>query len=231
MPKKQGIVKGDSHQKVSGVGFVVGAVLIVLGSLLLPRASDLSDVQAMQKAYGEQATLLQGCALLLTFGFWAVMIGTSGIYQSVRLEGAVWARLGFYFHLVGVALWTIGMTLDVSYPAALINWLESPAASKDIAYSVVTVLSPAGFGRGTFPLNVIVNWLAFTFFGIGMIRSFLYPQWIGWYGLLLGIAGLTIGIIMTFTGREALINLFVIFMMLNILWWLICGIWVLRKAW
>jgi hypothetical protein len=64
------------------------------------------------------------------------MIGTSGIYQSVRLEGAVWVRLGFYFHLVGVALWTIGMTLDLSYPTANINWLEALTASKDISYSV-----------------------------------------------------------------------------------------------
>lgn len=231
MSQEQGTIKGDAHQKVSGIGFVVGAVLIIIGSLLLPRASDLSDVQAMQKAYSEQATLLQGCALLLTFGFWAVMIGTSGIYQSIRLDGAVWARLGFYFHLVGVALWTVGMTLDVSYPAAIINWLEAPTASKDIAYSVVTVLSPAGFGRGTFPLNVIVNWLAFTLFGIGMVRSTVYPRWIGWGGLLLGIMGLVLGIIMTFTGREALINIFVIFMMLNLFWWSTCGIWIIRKVW
>lgn len=227
----QGGVKGDTHQKLSGVGFVLGAVLIIIGSLLLPRAADLSDVQAQQTVYGEQALLLQVCALLLTFGFWAVMIGTSGFYQSITVDGAAWVRLGFYFHLVGVALWTIGMTLDVSYPAAIVNWLKAPAEQKELAYSVVTVLSPVGFGRGTFPLNVIVNWLAFTFFGIGIIRDCIHPRWLGWWEVLLGIAGLTIGIIMTFTGREPLINVFVFFMFLNVLWWLTCGIWLLRKAW
>jgi hypothetical protein len=231
MLQGQGIVKGDTHQKLSGAGVVLGAVLIVIGSLLLPRAADLSDVQAMQTAYGEQALLLQVCALLLTFGFWAVMVGTSGFYQSITVDGAAWARLGFYFHLVGVALWTIGMSLDISYPAAIVNWLEAPAAEKDLAYSIVAVLSPVGFGRGTFPLNVIVNWLAFTFFGVGMIRGRVHPQWLGWCEVLLGLAGLTMGIIMTFTGREALINVFVFFMFLNILWWLACGIWLLRKAW
>lgn len=231
MSQRQGIVSGDTHQKLSGVGFIIGAVLIIIGSLLLPRAANLSDVQAMQKAYGEQATLLQACALLLTFGFWAVMIGTSGVYESITKEGAAWVRLGFYFHLVGVALWTAGMSLDVSYPAAIVNWLEAPAASKEIAYSVVAVLSPVGFGRGIFPLNVIVNWLAFAFLGIGMVQSTVYPQWMGWGGLLLGITGLTIGIIMTFTGREALINIFIVFMMLNILWWLTCGIWMIQKSW
>ena len=231
MSQGESIVRGDTHQKLSGIGFIVGSLLIIIGSLLLPRASNLSDVQAMQKAYSEHATLLQACALLLTFGFLAVMIGTSGIYQSITKGGAAWARLGFYFHLVGVALWTVGMSLDISYPAAIINWLESPAASREVAYSVVTVLSPVGFGRGAFPLNVIVNWLAFAFLGIGMIQSTVYPRWMGWCGLLLGITGLALGITMTFTGREALIDIFVIFMILNLLWWLTCGIWVIRKAW
>ncbi len=231
MSQGEGIVRGDTHQKLSGVGFIVGSLLIIIGSLLLPRASNLSDVQAMQKAYGEHATLLQACALLLTLGFLAVMIGTSGIYQSVTEDGSAWTRVGFYFHLVGVALWMVGMSLDISYPSAILNWLKSPDSSKEVAYSVVTVLSPVGIGRGMFPLNVIVNWLAFTFFGIGMSQSTIYPRWMGWSGLFLGILGLLLGIIMTFTGREALVDFFVIFMILNLLWWLACGIWVIRKAW
>ena len=225
------IRRGDTQQRLSGLGFIGGAILIMVGSLLLPRASNLGDIQAMQHAYAEQATLLQACALLITFGFWAVMIGTAGVYHAITTEGAAWARLGFYFHLVGVALWTVGMSLDISYPAAIINWLESSVVNKEVAYSVVTVLSPLGFGRGTFPLNVIVNWLAFTFLSMAVLRSSLYTHWIGWMGLVLGIAGLLLGIIMTFTGREPLVNLFVIFMLLNILWWLAWGIWVIRKAW
>src|SRR5215217_2779307 len=98
MSQEQGVVRGNLHQKLSGVGFITGAVLIIFGSVMLPRAADLSDVQAMQKAYGEQATLLQACALLLTFGFWAVMIGTAGVHQSGIKDGAAWAHLGFYFH-------------------------------------------------------------------------------------------------------------------------------------
>jgi hypothetical protein len=231
MLQGQQIMKGDIQQRLSGIGFISAAILILVGSLLLPRASNLGDIQAMQKVYAEQATLLQACALLLTFGFWAVMIGTAGVYQSITAEGAVWARLGFYFHLVGVALWTVGMSLDVSYPAALVNWLDAPAANRDVAYSVVTVLSPLGFGRGTFPLNVIVNWLAFTLLSTAVLHSNVYSHWIGWIGVCLGIVGVVLGIIMTFTGREVLINVFVIFMLLNILWWLTCGIWVTRKAW
>ncbi|WP_367025861.1 hypothetical protein ABZN20_15680 [Methylococcus sp. ANG] len=231
MSYETGIKRGDRQQRLSGLGFIGGAILIVVGSLLLPRAPNLGDIQAMQKAYAEQAALLQACALLLAFGFWALLIGTAGVYHSITTDGAAWARLGFYFHLVGAALWTIGMSLDISYPAAILNWLAASESNREVAYSVVTVLSPLGFGRGTFPLNIIVNWLAFTFFSIAVLRSFTYPRWIGWYGLFLGIAGLALGIIMTFTGREAVINPFVIFMFLNLVWWFAWGIWIIRKAW
>ncbi|MCB9139966.1 MAG: hypothetical protein H6642_16615 [Caldilineaceae bacterium] len=225
------IKRGDTQQRLSGLGFIGGAILILVGSLLLPRASNLGDIQAMQQAYAEQAALLQACALLLTFGFWAILMGTAGVYHFITTDGAAWARLGFYFHLVGVALWTVGMSLDISYPAAILNWLAASTSNREVAYSVVTVLSPLGFGRGTFPLNVIVNWLAFTFFSIAVLRSFTYSRWIGWCGLFLGIVGLVLGIIMTFTGREAVINLFVIFMFLNLVWWFAWGIWVIRKVW
>lgn len=133
MLQEPGIMRGDPQQRLSGLGFISGALLIMLGSLLLPRAADLSDIQAMQEVYGEQATLLQACALLITFGYWAVLIGTAGVYHAVTQKGAAWARLGFYFHLVGVGLWTVGMTLDISYPAAIVRWLEAPMADKEIA--------------------------------------------------------------------------------------------------
>lgn len=206
-------------------------MLVVLGSLLLPGTDNISDVQAMQEAYGEQPVLLQICALLITFGYWAVLAGTAGVHRSITADGAAWAHLGFHFHLVGIALWTVGMSLDISYPAAIVNWLSAPAAERETAYAVVSVLSPEGFGRGLFPLNVLINWLAFTLLGIGMIHSAIYPRWLGWFGLLIGVAGLPLGIIMTFTGREAIIIGFVILSLVTVVWWLALGVWIARKAW
>ncbi len=231
MLQEHGIVRENTQQRLSSLGFISGAVLILIGSLLLPRAADLSDIQAMQKAYGEQAAVLQACALLIMFGYWAVMIGTAGAYHVIITDGAAWIRLGFYFHVIGVALWTLGMALDIAYPAAIVTWLAAPAEQKENTYGVVTVLSPLGFGRGIFPINMMVNWLAFTFLSIGMLHSYVYPRWVGWAGLLLGVSGVILGIIMTFTGREAIINTFVGFMFLNIVWWLAWGIWISRKAW
>ena len=233
MTQQQGIVKGDAQQKLGSAGFIIGAILMIIGGLLLPPSLGLVGVERLKEA-GEHAVLLQASALLATIGYWAILIGTMGVYRSITASGAAtrgaaWARLGFYFHVMGVALWTVGMSLDVSLAALGLDWIAAPAAGKEAVYSVYAMLP--GFGRGIFPMNVLVNWLAFAFIGIGMVRSAVYPRWLGWVELILGIAMLPLGVIMTFTGREALLNLFIPLSMLTILWFLVIGIWVARKAW
>lgn len=233
MTQQQGIVKGDAQQKLGSAGFIIGASLMIIGGLLLPPSLGLVGVERLKEA-GEHAVLLQASALLATIGYWAILIGTMGVYRSITASGAAtsgaaWARLGFYFHVMGVTLWTVGMSLDVSLAAVGLDWIAAPAAGKEAVYSVYAMLP--GFGRGIFPMNVLLNWLAFAFIGIGMVRSAVYPRWLGWVELILGIAMLPIGVIMTFTGREALLNLFIPLSMLTILWFLVIGIWVARKAW
>lgn len=232
---KQSILKGDTLQKIGGFGLITGAILMVIGSIW-PASVDLGGAVVMQKEFGEQAVVLQACALLMTFGYWGMMIGMVDIYRSITASGesasgAAWARLGFYFLLTGNVLWIIGQSLNVSLPAAILNWQAAPADGKEAAYNIVTVLSPGGFGRGLFPLEVIVIWLAFALLGIGMAYSSIYPRWLGSGGLILGIAGVLLGISQTFTGRESSFIFFGILLYLTILWWLVTGIWIARKAW
>jgi hypothetical protein len=132
--------------------------------------------------------------------------------------------LGAQFHGVGVVVWTIGMSLDISYPAAIQAWLSAQPNKQIVAASVVAVLSPVGFGRGLFPLNVMINWLAFGFLGLGMVRSGVSARRLGWGGLILGSTGFVLGILMTFLGRERLFVLFAVLWGVTILWWAALGV-------
>jgi len=232
---QQSIRKEDTLLKIGGVGLIVGAILMVI-STIWPASVDLGGAAVVQKKFGEQAVILQVCALFMTFGYLGGMAGMAGIYRSITANGettssAAWARLGFYFLLIGTAMWTIGSSLNVSYPAAIVNWQAAPTEGKEAAYNIVAVLSPLGFGRGLFPLEVIVNWLAFALLGMGMLQSAVYPRWLGWFGLVMGTSGILLGITQTFTGRESSLILFGILLYLTTTWWLLTGIWVTRKAW
>jgi hypothetical protein len=228
MPQ-EGIAKGDPLQRISSLGFIGGAAMVLLGGLLLPRSLGIGNWQQMQSEVGAQAVRLQACALLIMLGYCALVLGTAGLHGAITAGGAAWARLGFYLHLMGTTLWLVGMTLDVSYPAAIRSWLASPAADKAAAYSAVVAL-PA-FGRGTFPLGVIVMWMSFVFLGLGMAQSAVYPRWLGWVGVILGAGGVSLGISQIFTGREVSLTIFTVLLLLTMLWSLAIGAWVARRAW
>lgn len=231
MSPQQGIVKGDALQKISSAGFIIGAILFGIGGLLMPYAAKpTNNVQEMLKPLGEHEFRTYVSSLIVTIGFLAAMIGTAGLYRSITAAGAAWARLGFYFTLVGTALWTVSLSLDIATASSVANWLAAPAGSKEAAYTVVAAVNAVG--RGVIPITWIVYWLAYAFLGIAMIHSLIYPRWLGWIGLILATIVVTVGIIQTFNARSTTLTLvFAVLMLLTALWDLVAGIWVARRAW
>ena len=231
MTQQQGIVKGDAFQKVGSVGFIIGAVLFGIGGLLMPHAAKpTSDLQEMLTPLGEHEFITQFSSLLMVIGFWAALIGITGVNRSIITGGTVWARLGFYFTLTGTALWTVSLALDVAGASAIANWLSAPTVSKDAAWMVIASLS--AFGRGMVPMTWIVYWLSLALLSVAMIQSDVYPRWLGWTGLIVSVFVITLGVIQIFTPRSITLTLiFSILMLLTILWNLAMGIWVARRAW
>jgi hypothetical protein len=219
------------QQKLSSAGFIIGALLVTIGNVWVASVG-LGDPLEALSTYGENVQLLQTVALLITFGWWAVMVGMAGVSHSITASGAPFARLGLYFMIVGTALWTLGMAFDISYANLIANWVSAPDADKEFARDLITIYSPTlGIGRGLFPMNVMANWLALGFLGLGMIRSSIYPRWLGWFGLILGVIGLPMGATMAFVGREAIWGTFMGLAFATILWILALGIWMFRESW
>ena len=230
MTKQQGFLLGTEQQKLSSTGFIIGVLLITIGNVWVTLVGLGDPAEALSK-FSENVQLLQVVALLITLGWWAVLIGVVGVSHSITASGAAWARLGLYFMITGTALWTLGMALDISYANLIANWLSAPEADKEFARDLITIYSPTlGIGRGLFPMNVMSNWLAFGFLSMGMIRSSIYPRWLGWFGFGLGTIGLPMGATMIFTGREAIWNAFSILAFATILWLLALGVWMARES-
>ena len=233
MENRRIILKGNDNQRLIGIGFILASVLMVVGNIWVTWAGLGNPGEFLNKISGSpQIRLLQIVALLLTFGFWAAMIGAVGIYRSTIARGAIWVRLGFYFMVIGTTLWTLGMSLDITYSNLIANWLAASGADKEFARTLITIYAPTiGIGRSNFPMVVMSAWLAIGLLNIGMVRSSIYPRWLGWFGLVVGVIGFIIGIIMVFTGREALFNYFTVIAFVTILWFLVTGIWSARNAW
>jgi putative transposase len=152
---QQSILKGDALQKIGSVGFIIAAMLLVIGNLLMPyTTTPMSNIREMLKPLGEQEFRAEVASLLIAAGFWAMMIGATGIYRSITAGGAAWVRLGFYFLVVGTTLQTLSLSLDVATASAVANWLAASAEAQEAAWSVVVVLNAVG--RGVIPMTWMV---------------------------------------------------------------------------
>jgi hypothetical protein len=231
MTQEQEIMEGNVQQKLGGAGFIIAAILFTVGGLLMPNANQATnDLQEMLKPLGEQPYLTNVSSLLTTIGFWAALVGAAGVYRSITARGAAWARLGFYFTLIGTALWTVSFSLDVSTASAVAYWLSAPVDGKDAAWGAVAALSAVG--RGVIPMTWIVYWLALAFLDIGMLGSAVYPRWLGWAGLFASIPVTALGVVQIFSARSITLTLiFALLMMLTALWNLVTGVWIARRAW
>jgi len=231
---QQGIVKGDTLQRMSSAGFIIGAVLVAVGGLMMPHANaPTSDLREMLTPMGEYQYRTIVASLFGMIGFWMALIGVTGVHRSItasETKGTVWAQLGFSFTLIGTALWTVSWAMDVNTASAVANWLSAPSDGKEAAWNVVATLS--AFGLGILPTTWIVYWLALAFLNIAMLQSRVYPQWLGWTGLIVNIPVTALGAYQIFSPRSITLTLiFSVLMLLTILWNLTIGIWVARRAW
>jgi hypothetical protein len=231
MVQQQGIVKGDVLQKIASIGLIIGAILLIIFSSLEPRVSDPSDTAAVLQKFGENETLAEVCMLLIAVGLWVVMTGIAGIYRAISARGAAWARLGFYGIMVGTAILTLSSALGMAEAGAAANMLTAPAAGYATAYSIAASLHAGALSVQT--MGYIGYWLALAILGIGMVLSAVYPRWMGWVGIVLGIGTMAaVGIVMAFAGPGSTTQVVsMVLSLLSCLYALVVGIWVARKAW
>ncbi|MBI2872046.1 MAG: hypothetical protein HYY00_02515 [Chloroflexi bacterium] len=232
---QQGIVKGDVLQRLAGLSFIAGAILLIVFNAIFPRASDPADVgQLVQKIADTRGGFWEVDHLLLAVGIWAFMIGATGVYRSISTGGAaVWARLGFYGVIVGTTLFTVLFALEgFGLPQVVELWEKAAGADKAALFQVASSL--AWMNAGLFSMTIIVYWLALLFLGVGMALSTVYPKWLGWGIIVLAAAIIiVVGLPQAFAGPSQLVTntLFPILSILATVWGLALGVWTIRKAW
>ena len=94
---QQEIAKGDVLYRTAGIGFIAGAIMLVVFFALHPIIEDPSDrqgfMQTLTDAIGGRWEAIQVIRML---GLLALLAGFVGVYRSIATGGAAaWARFGF----------------------------------------------------------------------------------------------------------------------------------------
>ena len=226
---EQGIYKGDVLQKLAGVSFIVGAILLAVFGPLHPRVDPEDMREVIQSIADSNGGFWELDHILMAVGYWALMIGIVGVYRSISSGGAAaWARLGFYGVIVGTTLWSVFLALDGVGIALVVGQWEEATADKATIFVVISALESVR--DGMWSMTEIVWGLALVFLGVGIALSTVYPKWLGWAIFVVGAAGTVVGFGIGIAGiSQALIAPFIIVFMLTAIWALVMGVVIIRR--
>ena len=102
-------------------------------------------------------------------------------------------------------------------------------AAAATSFSVAATLYTASIAF--FAMAVLVNWTAIILLGIALSLNTLYPKWLGWVAIALGVVTIpAVGIPLAFHGLSQTVDtLFAVLAGLTTLWTLVLGIWITRR--
>ena len=226
--------KGDVLQKIAGVSLILGAILTGVFNAIFPRVSDPDNVQSVLKKLGEDDLLAQIASVGVAVGIWLILGGIAGVYRSISTGAAApWARLGFYAFIVAAAIWTVSFAVTLGQAGAAADWLETLAAGDPAAAAIPFTVGATLYVASTsfFAMAVFVNWTAIILLGIALSLNTLYPKWLGWVAIILGVVTIpAVGIPLAFDGLTQTVDTtFMILAGLTTLWTLVLGIWITRR--
>ena len=182
-------------------------------------------------AWGNKAGQVRFAELFIAIGSLGIMMGAAGVYRSINARGAAWVRLGFYGIIVGTAIGVISSGIMTNMTKTYASWLGAPDANKASMFtaSIAVTMVCAAVNA----VYHIVQWTGIALLGIGMVRSQVYPRWLGRGGAALGVLTVAIvGIPQFLSGlTDTIQTSFAVLATLTFVWALMLGIWVARKAW
>lgn len=212
--------KGDVLQRIASVGFILGAILLIVFNVLYPRADDPSNVQQVLAKLADNETLSQTVFLGLAVGIWSLMVGATGLHRSITDgAGAAWVSLGFYGVVVGTTLFTMWAAIGLAETGAAV------AGNADVGATLYAL------ALSNLYMFVVVYWLALVFLGIGIASSDVYPKWLGWILIPLGVATVVVsGVGQALNGITQTSDLiFAALATLTMIWALVIGGIILRR--
>ena len=230
----QGIEKGDVLQKIAGLAFIIGAILLIAGNIAVPRDADPGVVmEVIEDAADNAGGYVEVVFLIIAVGLASVLLGAAGVHRSISTgAAAAWARLGFYSLIAATGLFVVQTgSFGIGLTAVADEWDSMAAgADKDAMFQAFSALY--WLLNGTFRVTVVVYWSALLVQFVGIIMSPVYPTWLGWVGLITAAAVVVVGFVYAFADPSKGLDYTVGGLIgLSTIWALAVGVVITRKAW
>jgi hypothetical protein len=219
--------------RLGSVCLMVGALGGIVVNVIHPRASDFQALALVQVVAGSDSGLWIGDHIGILFAVLLVVGGQLALARSFTAErAAAFGRLGAGSALLSAAIWTVVVAVDGIAQKRLADaW--AAAAAADRAGALGAVLAVVGLSEALFAVAIIVTFgLTSLLFGLAIASEEAYPRWLGWTGVVLGVAATLIGVVLAYQGPSALVSV-VLFTSVSLavtIWLLALGVLLWRRT-
>jgi len=142
--------------------------------------------------------LVQFAAVLLVLGGFLVL------YRVLQLRGMVpvLAGLAAASAIAAAAAWAVLQAIDgVALKQAVDAWASASGAQKGIRFADAQTVRWAEYGLNTY-FRVLLG-LTVVLFGIAIARTDIVARWLGWAGVIGGLAYMASGVAVAYAGFES----------------------------
>jgi hypothetical protein len=188
-----------SLARLGAVAAFVGAVLLIVSTMLHPLGSDPADAPAAFAEYS--ADPLYVWSHLGQFaGFVGLAIGMVAFAGTIEPgRAAAWARLGAAGAVASVAVAAALQAVDgVALKAMVDRWAAATGEARPLAFEAAYAVRQVEIGLAG--LLSVLGGLTLIAFGLAVLRSVRYPAWLGAISLLDGLGMAAAGAAQASTG-------------------------------
>ena len=218
--------------RIGSISAIIGAVILMASNLLHARSPDIEiTVEQIKTVAGSDIWVTDH--LLFVLGALLMFGGLVALQRSITSEpGASWARFGYLGALVSSGLAVVLGGIDgIASKVIADAWAAATGPEKATALMISEALEEIDIGL--FSIYIIVFFgITFILYGLAVALSEVYPKWLGWVAVALGIASFTVGTVHAYVGLSVLgtVYLFSGFASLLIVWVFVMGILMWRKT-
>ncbi len=217
--------------------FRIGSGAAIIGSLLAGVGNLLHPVTPIQNPEGVALVIAESILwvpvhVVIVLGIIIMLGGLVALYHSIKggLAGAL-ARFGLFAALAGTTLGVILVTLDgIAAKQLAEEWARAPQRSEG-ALRLVLAEQTLDFALASF-FNILYAGITFILYGLAVALSRVYPRWLGWVAVVAGMGSIGAGLVQAYTLESTPLSkiLTIIFPTIIVLWLLVMGILLARKA-
>jgi hypothetical protein len=158
-----------------------------------------------------------------------VLVGLVALHRSIAEgRGAALARLGYVTAVVATAIYAVNQAVDgVAIKFVADEWVSVPAAEKADAFRVAEAVRHIEIGLTSFA--ELTLGAALLLYGLAIALSDIYPKWLGWAAVAVGLGWIVLGLLVAYNGFTQA-NLGLLVSALMALWLLVLAVFLWRKA-